>query len=97
MSRKTGAERKAKPRMANSRGGPTIPLDTRQDAEAVARWVEAMYASYPEQIAKALAWLREHPEDKTTAAHLHWLRHALSTSQQIAYYLRTHRVRGPLV
>jgi hypothetical protein len=80
----------------NSKGGLRIPLDTRQQAEEVARWVEQLFASYPEQIAREVDYLRTHPDDKDSKARLPWLRNALATAGMIAYYLRTHRVRGPL-
>lgn len=73
-----------------------VPVDTRADAELLARWVEQLFSSYPDQIQRELAWQRTHPDDKQSMHKTLHLRHALATSQQIAYYLRTHRVRGPL-
>jgi hypothetical protein len=80
----------------NSRGKLAVPVNTRSEAELLARWVEGKFDSYPQLIAREAAWLLAHPDDKDSKGRLVAYRYAYATAQQIAYWLRTHRVRGPV-
>lgn len=94
MNEKRKAGPRKGPSAVNSRGRMTVPVDTRGEAEMLARWVEDKFHNYAELIAREARWVREHPEDRDAPARLAAYRYALATAQQIAYYLRTHKVRG---
>ena len=90
-----GAGRPAKgPRARGT--GPPIPVDTKEQAELLARWVETKYSWVSDALAREKAWRNAHPNDKESAGRVPYYEHLLGFVSQLVWFLRAHKVRGPV-
>jgi hypothetical protein len=71
----------------------TLPLSSPLDQEAMARWIEALYSTWPAQLQREVAWLASHPNDPDTKGRILWLKHSLSSGRYIAYTIRTAKLQ----
>lgn len=64
-----------------------------QVREIVAEWIESRYKKYPLTIAKAQAYLADHPEDTTVRNNIMYWQVSIAVAKHLAYIART--TKGP--
>ena len=89
-----GPRKRGRPRVHPiQEGRGTVPLSSPVEQEAMAQWVEQFYSKYNQLLVKEAGWLAQHPDDKESRGRLAWYRNALAAAKQLAYAIRTHKLR----